>query len=180
MFLITSLQVLKGSASTWHCKRTLCQSRTQSLKYTWYEAAQEVTTGLDWKPWEADQSLNSSRYWQCACYSAAFGHTRSRKDFQGPKHRIEIFLIVVVNCYLKQDKQKTIKNTKGIKTASLCPSLEHELLEVIMENSILDIPEHQADVLRVDCSGEVVVQGLLLLVPALVPETFHQKFLDVS
>lgn len=49
-----------------------------------------------------------------------------------------------------------------------------------MKNSILHVPENQADVFRVDSSGEVVVQGLLLLVPALVPETFHQEFLDVS
>lgn len=49
-----------------------------------------------------------------------------------------------------------------------------------MKNSILDVAENQADVLRVDRGGEVVVQGLLLLVPPLVPETFHQEFLDVS
>lgn len=49
-----------------------------------------------------------------------------------------------------------------------------------MKNSILHVTENQADVLRVDSSGEVVVQGLLLLVPAFVTETFYQEFLDVS
>lgn len=49
-----------------------------------------------------------------------------------------------------------------------------------MKNGILHVTEDEADVLRVDRSGEVVVQGLLLLVPAFVTETFHQEFLDVS
>lgn len=49
-----------------------------------------------------------------------------------------------------------------------------------MKNGILHVAENKADVLRVDGGGEVVVQGLLLLVPAFVPETFHQEFLDVS
>lgn len=49
-----------------------------------------------------------------------------------------------------------------------------------MKDSILHVAENEADVLRVDSSGEVVVQGLLLLVPAFVTETFHQEFLDVS
>lgn len=49
-----------------------------------------------------------------------------------------------------------------------------------MENGILDVTEHEADVLRVDGGGEVVIQGLLLLVPAFAAETLHQEFLDVS
>lgn len=40
----------------------------------------------------------------------------------------------------------------------------------------LTSPEHQADVLGVDGGGEVVVQGLLLLVPALAAEALHQEF----
>lgn len=59
-------------------------------------------------------------------------------------------------------------------------SLEHELLEVVVEDGVLHVSEHQADVLRVDGGGEVVVQRPLLLVPASAPEALHQKLLDVS
>lgn len=42
-----------------------------------------------------------------------------------------------------------------------------------MEDGILDISEHQADVLCVDGCGEVVVEGLLCQVSSLLPETVH-------
>lgn len=45
-----------------------------------------------------------------------------------------------------------------------------------MQNSILHVTEDQADVLCVDSSGEVVVQGLLLLVLAFVMETLPGIF----
>ena len=49
-----------------------------------------------------------------------------------------------------------------------------------MQDGVLDVAEHQPDVLGVDGRGEVVLQGLLLLVPALAAETLHQELLDVS
>lgn len=58
-------------------------------------------------------------------------------------------------------------------------SLEHELFEVVMEDGVLDVPEHQPDVLRVDGRGEVVVQGLLGGVASLGSEALHHEPLDV-
>lgn len=57
-------------------------------------------------------------------------------------------------------------------------SLEHELFEVVVEDGVLDVPEHQPDVLRVDGRGEVVVQGLLGGVASLGPEAVHHERLD--
>lgn len=57
--------------------------------------------------------------------------------------------------------------------------MEHELFEVVMEDGVLDVPEHQPDVLRVDGRGEVVVQGLLGGVASLGTETLHHERLDV-
>lgn len=57
--------------------------------------------------------------------------------------------------------------------------MEHELFEVVMEDGVLDVPEHQPDVLRVDGRGEVVVQGLLGGVASLGPEALHHERLDV-
>lgn len=48
-----------------------------------------------------------------------------------------------------------------------------------MQNGVLDIPEHQPDVLSVDGRGEVVVQWLVLLLAALFAEALHQKALDI-
>lgn len=58
-------------------------------------------------------------------------------------------------------------------------SLEHELLEVVVQDGVLDIPEHQPDVLRVNGGGEVVVERLLRGVAPPGPETFHHEGLDV-
>lgn len=48
-----------------------------------------------------------------------------------------------------------------------------------MQNGVLDIPEHQPDVLSVDGGGEVVIQRLVLLFAALFAETLHQEDLDI-
>lgn len=48
-----------------------------------------------------------------------------------------------------------------------------------MEDGVLDVPEHQPDVFRVDGRGEVVVQGLLGGVASLGPEALHHERLDV-
>ena len=58
-------------------------------------------------------------------------------------------------------------------------SLEHELFEVVVEDGVLDVAEHQPDVLRVDGCGEVVVQGLLGGVASLGAEAVHHEGLDV-
>lgn len=57
--------------------------------------------------------------------------------------------------------------------------MEHELLEVVVQDGVLDVPEHQPDVLRVDGRGEVVVQGLHGGVASLGPEALHHERLDV-
>lgn len=57
-------------------------------------------------------------------------------------------------------------------------SLEHELFKVVVEDGVLDVPEHQPDVLRVDGCGEVVVQGLLAGIAPLGPEAVHHERLD--
>lgn len=63
---------------------------------------------------------------------------------------------------------------------SVCVGLlEHELLEVVVENGVLDVPEHQPDVLRVDGRGEVVIQGLLCGVAPLGLEALHHEGLHV-
>lgn len=48
-----------------------------------------------------------------------------------------------------------------------------------MKDGVLDITEHQPDVLSVDGCGKVVVQWLLLLLTALFAEAFHQEVLDI-
>ena len=48
-----------------------------------------------------------------------------------------------------------------------------------MQDGVLDVAEHQPDVLSVDGCGEVVVQWLLLLLAALFAKAFHQEALDV-
>lgn len=58
-------------------------------------------------------------------------------------------------------------------------SLQHELFEVVVQDGVLDVAKDQANVLRVNGGGEVVVEGLLLLVSALVPETIHQELLHI-
>lgn len=73
-----------------------------------------------------------------------------------------------------------MKEGGGKRPSPVRPSLQHELLEVVVKNRVLHVAEDQADVLRVDGRGEVVVQGLLLLVPAFATETVHQEFLHVS
>ena len=60
------------------------------------------------------------------------------------------------------------------------PSLQHQLFEVVVKDGVLDISEHQPDVLSVDGSGEVVVQWLLLLLATLFAKAFHQEALDIS
>ncbi len=57
--------------------------------------------------------------------------------------------------------------------------MEHELFEVVMEDGVLDVPEHQPDVLCVDGRGEVVVQGLLGGIASLGPEALDHERLDV-
>uniref|UniRef100_A0A3B4C6M8 Uncharacterized protein n=1 Tax=Pygocentrus nattereri TaxID=42514 RepID=A0A3B4C6M8_PYGNA len=52
-------------------------------------------------------------------------------------------------------------------------------MHAIEMHGVLDVTEDQPNVLGVDGSGEVVVKGLLLLVPPLVPETCHQEVLHV-
>lgn len=59
-------------------------------------------------------------------------------------------------------------------------SLQHELLEVVVQDGVLDVPEHQPDVLRVDGGGEVVVERLLRGIAPPGPETFHHEDLDVG
>lgn len=58
-------------------------------------------------------------------------------------------------------------------------SLEHQLLQVVVQDGVLDVPEHQPDVLRVDGGGEVVVERLLRGVAPPGPETFYHEGLDV-
>lgn len=48
-----------------------------------------------------------------------------------------------------------------------------------MQNGVLDVPEHQPDVLSVDGGGEVVIQRLVLLLAALFAEALHQEALDI-
>lgn len=48
-----------------------------------------------------------------------------------------------------------------------------------MQDGVLDITENQSNVLCINGCGEVVVEWLLLLVPALVTETLHQELLHV-
>lgn len=48
-----------------------------------------------------------------------------------------------------------------------------------MQNGVLDVPEHQPDVLSVDGGGEVVIQRLVLLLTALFAEAVHQEALDI-
>lgn len=57
--------------------------------------------------------------------------------------------------------------------------MEHELLQVVVEDGVFDVPEHQPDVLSVDGRGEVVVQELLGGVAPLGAETVHHEALDV-
>lgn len=57
--------------------------------------------------------------------------------------------------------------------------MEHELFEVVMQDGVLDVSEHQLDVLRVDGRGEVVIQGLLGGIASLGPEALHHERLDV-
>uniref|UniRef100_A0AAY5KUV0 Uncharacterized protein n=1 Tax=Esox lucius TaxID=8010 RepID=A0AAY5KUV0_ESOLU len=47
-------------------------------------------------------------------------------------------------------------------------------------DGVLDVSEHQANVLRVNGRGEVVVQGFLRRLPPLPPEAFHQEALHVG
>lgn len=49
-----------------------------------------------------------------------------------------------------------------------------------MQDGVLDVPEHQPDVLRVDGGGEVVVERLLRGIAPPGPETFHHEGLDVG
>lgn len=58
--------------------------------------------------------------------------------------------------------------------------MEHELFEVVMENGVLDVPEHKPDVLRVDGCGEVVVQWFLSGIASLGSEALHHERLDVQ
>ncbi len=58
-------------------------------------------------------------------------------------------------------------------------SLQHELFEVVVQDGVLHVAKDQANVLRVNGGGEVVVEGLLQLVSALVPETIHQELLHI-
>lgn len=67
----------------------------------------------------------------------------------------------------------------SIASSGSVPSLQHQLLEVIVQDGVLDVAEHQPDVLSVDGRGEVVVEGLLLLLAALFAEAFYQEALDV-
>lgn len=60
------------------------------------------------------------------------------------------------------------------------PSLQHQLFEVVVQDGVLDVTEHQADVLGVDGRGEVVVQRLLLLFSALLAKALHQEALHVG
>lgn len=48
-----------------------------------------------------------------------------------------------------------------------------------MKDCVLDVTEHQSDVLSVDGCGKMVVQWLLLLLTALFAEAFHQEVLDI-
>lgn len=48
-----------------------------------------------------------------------------------------------------------------------------------MQDCVLDVTEHQPDVLSADGCGEVVVQRLLQLLTSLVPEALHQEALHV-
>lgn len=57
--------------------------------------------------------------------------------------------------------------------------MKHELLEVVVQDGVLDIPEYQLDVLRVDGGGEVVVKRFLGCVTPLSPEALHHESLDV-
>lgn len=47
-----------------------------------------------------------------------------------------------------------------------------------MQDGVLDVPEHQPDVLRVDGSGEVVVQGFQGGLSSFRPEALHHECLD--
>lgn len=58
-------------------------------------------------------------------------------------------------------------------------SLQHELFEVVMQDGVLDVSEHQPDVFRVDGRGEVVVEGLLCGIASLGPEAVHHERLDI-
>lgn len=48
-----------------------------------------------------------------------------------------------------------------------------------MQDGVFDITEDKANVLCVNGSGEVMIQGLLLLLPALVAEALHQERLHI-
>lgn len=58
------------------------------------------------------------------------------------------------------------------------PSLQHDVLEVLLQDGVLDGVEHEADVLRVDGRGEVVEERLAA-VPPLPVEALHQVTLHV-
>lgn len=58
------------------------------------------------------------------------------------------------------------------------PSLQHDVLEVLLQDGVLHGVEHEADVLGVDGGGEVVEQRLAT-VPALAVEALHQEALHV-
>lgn len=87
-------------------------------------------------------------------------------------------------CWERATEKGTLTPTASTHQSILHPtssssSLQHELFEVIVQNGVLDIPEHQPDVLSVDGCGEVVVQWLVLLLAALFAEALHQEALDI-
>lgn len=58
------------------------------------------------------------------------------------------------------------------------PSLQHDVLEVLLQDGVLDSVEHEANVLCVDGRGEVVEQGFAA-VPSLPVKALHQVTLHV-
>ena len=78
-----------------------------------------------------------------------------------------------------EEEGTTSASTHTSSSSWSVPSLQHQLLEVVVQDGVLDVAEHQADVLGVDGCGEVVVERLLLLLAALFPEAFYQEALDV-
>lgn len=49
-----------------------------------------------------------------------------------------------------------------------------------MQDCVFDIPEHKADVFRVNGRGEVMVKGFSLLVTPFAAKAFHQEFLNLN
>lgn len=58
------------------------------------------------------------------------------------------------------------------------PSLQHDVLEVLLQDGVFDGVEHKADVLGVDGRGEVVEERLAAVAPLAV-EALHQIGLHV-